>query len=37
LALAVPEEIKARFEEEDRLRHRRVERAQYEADLARHL
>lgn len=36
LALAVHQEIAARFEEEDRLRHRQVERAQYEADLARH-
>jgi DNA invertase Pin-like site-specific DNA recombinase len=36
LALAVQQEITARFEEEDRLQHRQVERAQYEADLARH-
>jgi DNA invertase Pin-like site-specific DNA recombinase len=35
LALAVQQEIAARFEEEDRLRHRQVERAQYEADMAR--
>ena len=36
LALAVQQEIAARLEEADRLRHRQVERAQYEADLARH-
>jgi DNA invertase Pin-like site-specific DNA recombinase len=36
LALAVQEEITARVEEADRLRHRQVERAQYEADQARH-
>jgi DNA invertase Pin-like site-specific DNA recombinase len=35
LALAVQQEIAARLEEADRLRHRQVERAQYEADLAR--
>jgi DNA invertase Pin-like site-specific DNA recombinase len=36
LALAVQQEIGARLDEEDRLRHRQVERAQYEADRARH-
>jgi len=36
LTLAVQQEIAARLEEADRLRHRQVERAQYEADLARH-
>ena len=36
LALAVQHEITARLDEEDRLRHRQVERAQYEADQARH-
>jgi DNA invertase Pin-like site-specific DNA recombinase len=36
LALAVQQEMTARLEEADRLRHRQVERAQYEADLARH-
>ncbi len=36
LAFAVEQEIKARFDEADRLRHRQVERAQYEADQARH-
>jgi DNA invertase Pin-like site-specific DNA recombinase len=36
LALEVQHEIKARFDEADRLRHRQVERAQYEADHARH-
>jgi hypothetical protein len=36
LALAVQQEITARLEETDRLRHRAVERAQYEADQARH-
>ena len=35
LALAVQQEITARLEEADRLRHRQVERAQYEADAAR--
>jgi DNA invertase Pin-like site-specific DNA recombinase len=35
LALAVQQEIAARLEEADRLRHRQVERAQYEANLAR--
>jgi hypothetical protein len=36
LALAVQQEIAARIEEADRLRHRRVERAHYEAERARH-
>ena len=36
LALAVQQEISARLEEAGRLRHRQVERAQYEADQARH-
>jgi DNA invertase Pin-like site-specific DNA recombinase len=35
LALAVQQEISARLDETDRLRHRQVERAQYEADAAR--
>jgi DNA invertase Pin-like site-specific DNA recombinase len=35
LALAVQHEITARLDEADRLRHRQVERAQYEADAAR--
>jgi DNA invertase Pin-like site-specific DNA recombinase len=35
LALAVQQEISTRLEEADRLRHRQVERAQYEADHAR--
>ena len=35
LALAVQHEMTARLDEADRLRHRQVERAQYEADLAR--
>lgn len=35
LTLAVQQEIAARAEESDRLRHRQVERAQYETDLAR--
>jgi hypothetical protein len=35
LALAVQQEITARLDEADRLRHRAVERAQYEADQAR--
>jgi len=35
LTLAVQQEIAARLEEADRLRHRQVERAQYETDLAR--
>lgn len=36
LALAVQQEIAARLEEADRLRHRRVERAAYEAERARY-
>jgi DNA invertase Pin-like site-specific DNA recombinase len=36
LALAIQQEISARLDEADRLRHRQVERAQYEADRARH-
>jgi len=36
LALAVQQEIAARLDEADRLRHRQVERAQYEAERARH-
>jgi hypothetical protein len=36
LALAVQQEIAARLDEADRLRRRQVERAQYEADCARH-
>jgi DNA invertase Pin-like site-specific DNA recombinase len=35
LALAVQQEIAARLDEADRLRHRQVERAQYEVDRAR--
>jgi DNA invertase Pin-like site-specific DNA recombinase len=35
LALAVQQEIASRLDETDRLRHRQVERAQYEADTAR--
>ncbi len=35
LALAVQQEITSRLDEADRLRHRQVERAQYEADSAR--
>src|SRR5204863_2030518 len=35
LALAVQQEIQSRLDEADRLRHRQVERAQYEADHAR--
>jgi DNA invertase Pin-like site-specific DNA recombinase len=35
LALAVEQEFQARYDEADRLRHRQVERAQYETDLAR--
>jgi hypothetical protein len=35
LTLAVQQEIRARLDEADRLRHRQVERAQYEAELAR--
>jgi DNA invertase Pin-like site-specific DNA recombinase len=36
LSLAIQQEIHARLEEADRLRHRQVERAQYEAERARH-
>ena len=36
LALAVQQEIAARLQEADQLRHRQVERAKCEADLARH-
>lgn len=36
LALAVQQEITARFDEADRLRHRQVERAHYDADRARY-
>jgi DNA invertase Pin-like site-specific DNA recombinase len=36
LALAIHEEVKARVDEADRLRHRQVERAQYDVDHARH-
>ena len=36
LALAIQQEIATRLEEADRLRHRQVERAEYEADRARH-
>ena len=36
LALAVQQEIATRIDEADRLRHRQVERAQYEVDRARH-
>lgn len=36
LALAVQQEVQSRLDEADRLRHRQVERAQYEADQARH-
>jgi DNA invertase Pin-like site-specific DNA recombinase len=36
LALAVQQEITDRIDQADRLRHRHVERAQYEADRARH-
>ena len=36
LALAMQQEITARLDETDRLRHRAVERAQYDADQARH-
>ena len=35
MTLAVQQEIQSRLNEADRLRHRQVERAQYEADLAR--
>ena len=36
LALAVQQELTARLDEADRLRHRQVERVQYEVDRARH-
>ena len=36
LSLAVQQELNQRLDEADRLRHRQVERAQYEADQARH-
>ncbi|MFC1526212.1 recombinase family protein [Candidatus Latescibacterota bacterium] len=36
LTLAVQQELNDRLDEADRLRHRQVERAQYEADQARH-
>lgn len=36
LALAVQQEVQSRIDEADRLRHRQVERAQYEVDIARH-
>ena len=36
LALAVQQEVQSRVDDADRLRHRQVERAQYEADHARH-
>lgn len=36
LTLEIQAEMKARLEEVDRLRHRQVERAQYEVDLAQH-
>jgi hypothetical protein len=36
MALAVLDEIQARLDDADRLRHRQVERAQYEADRARY-
>lgn len=36
LALAIQQEISTRLEEADRLRHRQVERAQYDVDHARH-
>jgi len=35
MTLAVQQEIQSRLAEADRLRHRQVERAQYEVDLAR--
>jgi len=35
MSLAVQQEVERRVDEADRLRHRQVERAQYEADLAR--
>jgi DNA invertase Pin-like site-specific DNA recombinase len=36
VAIAVQQEIQSRLDETDRLRHRQVERAQYETDHARH-
>ena len=36
LALAVQQEVQSRLDEADKLRHRQVERAQYETDSARH-
>ena len=36
MALAVQHEIQSRLDDADRVRHRQVERAQYEADRARH-
>ena len=36
LALAVQQEVQSRLDEADKLRHRQVERAQYETDNARH-
>jgi DNA invertase Pin-like site-specific DNA recombinase len=36
MTLAIQQEVAARLDEADRLRHRQVERAQYEADHARH-
>lgn len=36
VALAVQQELQSRIDEVDRLRHQQVERARYEADLARH-
>ena len=36
MATAVQHEIQARLDEADRVRHRQVERAQYDADRARH-
>ena len=36
VALAVQEELQARIDEADQLRHKQVERARYEAELARH-
>ena len=35
VTLAVQRELQSRMEEADRLRHKQVERAQYESDLAR--
>jgi hypothetical protein len=36
MTLAIQQEIAVRLDEADRLRHRQVERVQYEADHARH-